>query len=410
MLPADARRIFLVQAIRAFVYGLGSVLIGVTLADLGLSGVEVGLVISALVAGTAMVSVLLARYGDRAGRLRCYSGLFVVMGIAGTVFALTNSVWLLILAALTGTLSTEVVESGPFTSLEQAMLPSASEGHDPTRLFGHYNTIATLAGSLGALAAVGTRFSNVEPQRFLLAYPPVALAAIVVAAGLSRTVDSKGPSSTRRRPSLEKSRGIVARMSALFALDSFGGGFVTQAFLAYWFTERWGSSPATLGIMFFAIGLLQAASFQLAVRLAGRIGLLNTMVFTHLPSNLLLALIPFAPSQRAAIALVFGRFALSQMDVPTRQAYVVAVVDPEERTAAASYTNTARYVVRPVGPLVSGPILAVSLSAPFVIAGVLKSAYDAGLYALFRNVRLSGNRVRALDLEVPDPADPAPDQ
>ena len=384
----DAGRIFLVQGLRAFVYGLGSVLIGVTLADLGLSGVEVGLVIAALVAGTALVSVLLARYGDRVGRIRCYIGLLAVMGVAGAIFGLTESVWLLVLAALTGTLSTEVVESGPFTSLEQAMLPSAAEGHDATRLFGHYNTVATLAGSLGALAAVATRLVDVEPQRFLLAYPFAALAAIVVAAGLSGAIDVRGTRARARpRPPLQRSRGIVARMSALFALDSFGGGFVTQAFLAYWFTERWGTSPATLGVVFFAIGLLQAVSFQLATRLAGRIGLLNTMVFTHLPSNLLLALIPFAPSQRIAIALVFGRFALSQMDVPTRQAYVVAVVDPEERTAAASYTNTARYVVRPVGPLLSGPILAVSLSAPFVIAGVLKSVYDVGLYALFRPVR-----------------------
>jgi len=400
----DAQRIFFVQALRAFVYGLGSVLIGVTLADLGFSGVQVGLVISALVAGSALVSILLARYGDRVGRVRCYVALLVVMALAGTVFALTDSVWPLVLAALTGTLSTEVVESGPFTSLEQAMLPSAAERHDPTRLFGHYNTIATLAGSLGALAAIGTRLVDVEPQRFLLAYPLAAGAAIVVAVGLSPAVDSRGAVTTPqpKRP-LQKSRGIVARLSALFALDSFGGGFVTQAFLAYWFTERWDTSAATLGVVFFAIGLLQAASFQIAVRLAQRIGLLNTMVFTHLPSNLLLALIPFAPSERAAIALVFGRFALSQMDVPTRQAYVVAVVDPEERTAAASYTNTARYIVRPVAPLVSGPILAVSLSAPFVIAGALKSAYDAGLYVLFRHVRLPGCGERRSELKAPAP-------
>ncbi len=386
-LGGDASRILLVQALRAFVYGLGSVLIGVTLADLGLSGVEVGLVISALVAGTAFVSILLARFGDRVGRLRCYTALLAVMAVAGTVFALTDSVWLLVLAALTGTVSTEVVESGPFTSLEQAMLPSAREGHGHAQLFGHYNTIATVSGSLGALAAIGTRLVDVEPQRFLLAYPVAAAAAIAVAAGLSAAVDSRAMEPARQRRPLDKSRGVVARLSALFALDSFGGGFVTQAFLAYWFTERWGTSAATLGVVFFAIGFLQAASFQIAVRLAGRIGLLNTMVFTHLPSNLLLALIPFAPSQATAIALVFGRFALSQMDVPTRQAYVVAVVEPDERTAAAAYTNTARYAVRPLAPLVSGPILAVSLGAPFVIAGALKSVYDAGLYALFRHVR-----------------------
>ena len=383
----NAQRIFLIQALRAFVYGLGSVLIGVTLADLGLPGVEVGLVIAALVAGTAVVSILLARFGDRIGRLRCYTALFAVMAVAGTVFALTDSVWLLVLAALTGTVSTEVVESGPFTSLEQAMLPSTADGLAHVRLFGHYNTTATVAGSLGALAAIATRLIEVEPQRFLLAYPVAAAAAIIVAASLSAAVDSRVVDAAPRMRPLDKSRGVVARLSALFALDSFGGGFVTQAFLAYWFTEKWGTSAATLGVVFFAIGFLQAASFQIAVRLAGRIGLLNTMVFTHLPSNLLLALIPLAPSQASAIALVFGRFALSQMDVPTRQAYVVAVVEPDERTAAAAYTNTARYAVRPLAPLMSGPILTISLGAPFVIAGALKSVYDVGLYALFRHVR-----------------------
>jgi MFS family permease len=372
------------------VYGLGSVLIGVTLADLGLSGVQVGLVLGALVAGTALVSVVLARSGDRIGRRRWYLALLATMGLAGTVFALTGSVWLMVLAALTGTVSTEVVESGPFTSLEQAMLPSAAGGHDPTRLFGTYNTIATLAGSLGALGALATRLVDVEPQRFLLAYPVAAVAAIAVARGLGAAVEARPAASPEPRRPLERSRGIVFRLSGLFALDAFGGGFVTQAFLAYWFTERWGTSPATLGLVFFAIGFLQAGSFQLAVRLAGRIGLLNTMVFTHLPSNLLLALIPFAPTEGLAIALVFGRFALSQMDVPTRQAYVVAVVDPDERTAAAAYTNTARYVGRPLGPLLSGPIIAVSLGAPFVIAGVIKSVYDLGLYATFRRVRLGG--------------------
>ena len=212
-LGADARRILLVQALRAFVYGLGSVLIGVTLADLGLSGVQVGLVLGALVAGTALVSILLARLGDRVGRRRWYLGLLVVMALAGAVFALTDSVWLLVLAALTGTVSTEVVESGPFTSLEQAMLPDAVGDRDPTRLFGTYNTIATLAGSLGALAALATRLIDVEPQRMLLAYPVAAAAAIVVAARLSTTVEARATEPAQPRRPLERSRGVVARLS-----------------------------------------------------------------------------------------------------------------------------------------------------------------------------------------------------
>jgi predicted MFS family arabinose efflux permease len=303
------------------------------------------------------------------------------MGFAGAAFALTDSTWLLVLAALTGTVSTEVVESGPFTSLEQAMLPSAARERDPTRLFGTYNTVATLAGSLGALAAGATVLLDVEPQRLLLVYTVIGVSGAVLTLGLSDAVE------TSARPGgapLGRSRRTVRRLAGLFALDSFGGGFVTQAFIAYWFTETYGTSPEVLGAAFFVVGILQAASFQIAVRLAGRIGLLNTMVFTHLPSNVFLALIPLAPTEEIAFALLFARFALSQMDVPTRQAYVVGVVDPAERTAAAAYTNTARYLTRPLGPLVAAPIMQVSLGAPFAIAGAVKSVYDLALFRLFR--------------------------
>jgi MFS family permease len=337
-------------------------------------------VLGALLAGVALASIAIARTGDRIGRRRWYVGLLLTMGVAGTVFALTGSTWLLVLAALTGTVSTEVVESGPFTSLEQAMLPSAAGGRDPTALFGTYNTVATLAGSLGALAAGTTAIVDVEPQQLLLAYAVVAVFGAALALGLSDAVEA----AERVRTPLSRSRGVVRRLSGLFALDSFGGGFVTQAFIAYWFTETFGTSPEVLGAGFFAVGLLQALSFQAAVRLAARIGLLRTMVFTHLPSNALLALIPFAPDETSAFALLFARYALSQMDVPTRQAYVVGVVDSGERTAATAYTNTARYVTRPLGPLAAAPILQVSLGAPFVIAGALKSAYDLSLYAAFR--------------------------
>jgi predicted MFS family arabinose efflux permease len=376
----DARRILAVQALRAFAYGLGSVLIGVTLARRGLSGWEVGLVLAAMLAGIALTSLAIARTGDRIGRRRWYAALLLVMAAAGAAFALGDSTWLLVLAAITGTLSTEVVESGPFTSLEQAMLPSTSSG-DPTRVFGAYNTVATLAGSLGALAAAATAVVDVEPQRLLLAYVPAGVCGAALSRGLSPAVDAAVEVGA---PPLVRSRATVRRLAALFALDSFGGGFVTQAYIAFWFTASYGTSPEALGVAFFAVGLLQAGSFQVAVRLAPRVGLVNTMVFTHLPSNVLLALIPLAPDATTAFALLFARFALSQMDVPTRQAYVVGIVDPAERTAASAYTNTARYVVRPLGPIASAPLLQVSLGAPFVVAGVLKSAYDLALYAAFR--------------------------
>lgn len=356
-------------------------LIGVTLAQRDLSGAEVGVVLAALLAGAAVVSVLLARYGDRIGRRRAYRILLAAMAIAGTVFALTGWLPALLLAALTGTVSTDVVESGPFTSLEQAML-SHTEG-DQTRLFATYNTVATLAGSVGALLAlVGSS------AHWLLAYPVCAAAALVATAWLSAHVELGGELEAEPTPPLHRSRPIVVRLSALFALDSFGGGFVPQTFIAYLFVRKYDASPHTLAIVFFAIGLLQAISFQGAVQLARRIGLLRTMVFTHLPSNLLLIAVAFAPNLTTAIALLLARFLLSQADVPTRQAYVMAVVDPTERVAASAYTNTARYVTRPIAPLLAGTTLRAGLGAPFVVAGALKSVYDLGLYALFRNVRL----------------------
>jgi MFS family permease len=377
------------QGTRAVAYGLGSVLIGVTLAERGYSDAGIGAILAALLAGNALVSMLLARHGDRLGRRRCYRFLFVAMAVAGTIFALTGWLPALIAAALTGTLSTDVVESGPFTSLEQAMLPHAAEGQDPTPLFGTYNTVATLAGSAGALLAlVGS-----SPQ-WLLCYPLAAAAGLFATRHLSPAVEVGHELTPEPRPPLHRSRGIVARLSALFALDSLGGGFVPQTFIAYLFTRKYGASPETLAVLFFAIGLLQAFSFQAAVRIAGRFGLLRTMVFTHLPSNVLLAAVAFAPNLTTAIVLLLGRFTLSQMDVPTRQAYVVAVVDPSERTAAAAYTNTARTLTRPVGPLLAGATLRIGLGAPFLFAGVFKSIYDVALWALFRDVPVKSHDAR----------------
>ena len=217
-------------------------------------------------------------------------------------------------------------------------------------------------------------------------------AGLVAPARLSQAVERGEELEAEPLPRLHRSRGIVMRLSALFALDSFGGGFVPQTFIAYLFVRKYGASPHTLAIVFFAIGILQAISFQAAVRLAGRIGLLRTMVFTHLPSNLLLAAVAIAPNLASAIALLLARFLLSQADVPTRQAYVMAVVEPSERTAAAAYTNTARYLTRPIAPLLAGATLRGALGAPFLIAGALKSVYDLCLYALFRNVDVATER------------------
>jgi predicted MFS family arabinose efflux permease len=393
----DLRTIFAIQALRALLYGFGSVLIGASLANAGYSDAKVGLVFTAMLAGFAVTSVAVGTRGDRIGRRRLYAGLFLVMAVAGTVFALTGSLLLLVLAALTGTISVEANESGPITSLEQAMIPQAVPTPlERNRAFARYNAVAYLAGSLGALAAGGPdffrRFFPAVPasQRFLLSYAAIGLACAFLASRLSSRMESGEELTPERKFPLVRHKRRVAGLAGLFAVDSFGGGFVVNSFIVFWFQRKFGASTETMGLVFFGAGLLQSGSSIAAGWLANRIGLLNTMVFTHLPSNVLLILIPFMPNLTLAIVMLLARFAISQMDVPARQAYVVSVVDPSERTAAASYTNTARYVVRPAGPALGGYLMqTVSRSAPFVVAGALKILYDVLILSTFRRVRES---------------------
>lgn len=389
---SDVRRIFAVQAIRAFLYGFGSILIGASLANGGLSEVEVGAVFTAILLGMAISSLAVGRWGERAGRRRTYLGLLVLMGASGAVFALTGSVVLLVIAALTGTMSTDPNESGPITSVEQAMLAS-TPSLERARVYGRYNAVAYLAGAVGALSAGGpAAIRNVlaglpADQRWLLLIPAGALLCLVIARGLSERVEVTGVVASAR--GLRRSRGVVRRLAALFSLDAFAGGFIVQAFMVFWFGRQFGADANLMGLVFFGVGLLQAGSSVAAGWLGQRIGLLNTMVFTHLPSNVLLALIPLAPALPVAVALLFARSALSQMDVPARQAYVAALVDPEERTAAAGYTNAARHLARPAGPALASVSMGMVAGLPFVVAGGLKIVYDLALYATYRRVRLA---------------------
>ena len=405
----DLRRILWIQALRAFLYGFGTVLLGSIFATADFSDAKAGFVFTSMLAGMALASIAVARWGDLLGRRRLYAVLLLGMGAAGSVFATTLWMPALVLVALTGTLSTDPNESGPITSIEQAML-GESDPATRTRVFGRYNAIAYLTGALGSLAAGGPAafrhvFTGLPANRsFLLAFPIVGAACALIAMRLSPAVE---PDVRRERgfPGLPRSRRTVGRLSALFALDSFGGGFVVQTFIVFWFGRKFGASIETMSLAFFAAGLLQAASSIAAGRLAGRIGLLNTMVFTHLPSNAMLILVPFAPSLAWGIALLLTRYALSQMDVPTRQAYVVSVVDPEERTAAAAYTNTARYAARPFGPAIGGLLMQhVALAGPWVAAGGVKIVYDAVLYAMFRRSPVPSERGSSSR----GPSEPAP--
>jgi predicted MFS family arabinose efflux permease len=387
----DLRSILAVQTLRAFAYGFASVILGTALADSGLSDARVGLVFTAMLAGNAVVSIGVGLVGDRIGRRRLYAFLLGLMGFAGSVYAFTDAFPVLVVVALTGTLSTDPNESGPITSIEQAMMGS-SPAHVRARVFGRYNAVAYLGGAAGALAAGGpallrrTLPSIPADQRWLLLFALVALASVAISMRLSLAVESVARSAGRP---LEHSRSTVARLAALFGLDAFAGGFVVSTFIAFWFSRRFGTSAETIGAVLFGVGILQAASSVVSGRLAGRIGLLNTMVFTHLPSNVMLALIPVMPSLGPAVAMLLLRSTLSQMDVPARQAYVVSMVDPSERTAAAAYTNTARYLVRPFGAAGAGLVMQrVAIGAPFLIAGALKVVYDLALYATFRKVPL----------------------
>jgi MFS family permease len=396
----DLRLILGVQGLRAFLYGFGSVTIGAVLAAQGLTAGKVGLVFTAMLAGMALTSLGVAVWGDQFGRRRVYAALLLLMGAAGAVFGLTVWIPALIAASITGTISTDPNESGPITSMEQAMIgeaPATARVH----VFGRYNAIAYLAGAFGALAAGGpAAFRHLYPalpadQRLLLVFPVIAIVCAILAAQLSSAVEGGHGEPARAarlrgtKPPRLKSGGTIRRLAALFALDSFGGGFIVQTFLVFWFQRKFGASVEVLGLIFFAAGLLQAASSVAAARLGARFGLLNTMVFTHLPSNVLLVAVPFMPTLGSAVALLLLRFALSQMDVPTRQAYLAAVVEPQERTPAAAYTNTARYASRPFGPTVGGVLMQhVAFAAPFVAAGSLKIVYDVALYGLFRKFPL----------------------
>jgi MFS family permease len=389
-LAADLRRILGVQAVRAFLYGFGAVILGTALAAAGASDLAVGVLGAAILAGMAISALTVGLVGDRFGRRRTYLALLTLMGVVGGAYALTEKIWILVALALVGVLSTDANENGPLTTLEQAMIGQAP-ADTRLRVFGRYNAVAFLAGAVGALAAGGPAFlhrwwSGAPGGRvWFLLFPIGAAVCVWLAWGLSPALELEAAAT--RQP-LQRSRATVTKLSALFAVDAFAGGFVITVFIVFWFATRFGASAELMSAVMFAAGLLQAGSSVIAPRIAARVGLLPTMVFTHLPSNILLMLVPLAPTLPAAIAVLLARFALSQMDVPTRQAYIAAMVDPGERTAAAAATNSARYAARPFGPLIGSIVMRVAVGAPWVAAGGLKAIYDLVLWRVFSNVPL----------------------
>lgn len=386
---SDPTKIYVAQGLRAAAYGFATVVLATSLPDRGLTRWQIGVVLGAMLAGIAIASVAVGRFADRIGRRHSYALLFGLLALAGVVFSLTANVWLLVLAALTGSLSAEVIESGPFTSLEQAMLAAEVVSRTRTRNFGRYNAVAAASGSLGALGAGAVQWLSGSPaggpsSLVLLVFVPIGIGGALVAGSLSERVEPQGERSTRGR--LDRSRPVVRRLAGLFALDSFAGGLTVSVFVGYWLHTRFHASTGTIGALFFFLGAFQTFSFLAATALAKRFGLLRTMVFSHLPSNLLVIAVAFSPNLAVAIGLLVARASLSQMDVPTRQAYVMNLVEPDERVPTAAYTNTARYLTRPFGPLVASALAESALGLPFVVAGSLKVVYDLSLWGWFRRV------------------------
>ena len=402
-LSGDVYRLFAARGVRMFAYGLLSVVLALYLESIGLTPVAIGALLTLTLLGDIGISLWLTTSADRWGRRRTLLVGSALVLLASVVFLATDQFVLLLIAATLGVISPSGHEVGPFLAVEHAALSSTVEGRRRTTLFAWHNLTGAGATALGALtggvvsgALQAAGWEAAASYRILLAvYGASGLALILLFAGLTPVIEAppakpEAANSPRRRGlGLHESRGIVLRLSALFALDSFGGGFVIQSLLALWFHLRFGADPVTLGAIFFAANLLAAVSALAAGWLANRIGLINTMVFTHLPSNVLLLLVPLMPTLPLAIAVLLARFCISQMDVPTRQSYTVAVVAPDERSAAAGVTGVARSVGAALPPLFAASFLGVeSLRAlPFFLAGGLKIVYDLLLYRNFRRLR-----------------------
>jgi MFS family permease len=396
-LGRDGWLLFATRFARLFAYGSLSVVLVFYLVGVGLSETQTGLLLTLTLAGDTLVSLLLSTRADRAGRRRTLVAGALLMAAAGAVFAGSVNAVVLIVAGTIGVISPSGNEVGPFLPIEQAALSHVVRGADRTEVFAWYALIGSLATALGALAAGA--ITRVLEQRDVAAVPRYraivilyALLGVALALLFARlspaaeaTPRDRAASAVPDWSGLGGSKRVVAKLSALFALDSFGGGFVVQSFAAYWFHLRYGIDPGSLGWIFFWANIFAGLSALLASRLAARFGLINIMVATHLPSNVLLILVPLMPTLPLSIAVLLLRFSISQMDVPTRQSYTMAVVRPEERSAAAGITGVARTIGASLSPLLVGVLFSRPslINVPFFLAGGLKIAYDLLLYREF---------------------------
>ncbi len=400
----DLRLLFLTRSLRLFAYGLLSVILVLYLAAAGLSERKIGLLLTLTLAGDAAISLWITTQADRLGRRRMLLVGAGLMIFAGLLFASTRAFLPLLIAATIGVISPSGNEVGPFLAIEQAALAEELPSRRRTAVFAWYNLAGSAATAFGALAG-GVVVQQLQARGLtahgsyrvvVVAYAVAGAAMLALFAALSRSVEPPAaPAATR--PSwlhaglgLGPSRGRVLQLAGLFSIDAFAGGFVVQAFVAWWFHVRFGVEPAGLGAIFFGANILAGLSALTATWIASRIGLLETMVITHIPSNVLLILVPLMPTLPLAVVLLLARFSISQMDVPTRQAYTMALVSPAERSAAAGVTGIARTVGASLSPIAAGPLYATATlaSVPFLLSGGLKILYDLLVWRVFRKVRL----------------------
>ena len=399
-LGSDGRLLFLSRAARMFAYGFLSVVLVLYLAGLGFSAGRIGWLLTLTLLGDTLISLWMTLRADRFGRKRMLLLGAALMVVAGIPFALSGDFTVLVLAATFGVISPSGNEVGPFLAIEQAALAQVLPPERRTSVFAWYNLTGSFATALGALAggwtAQGLQSWGLAPgasyRVLILAYAVMGGGLALLFARLSRAVEAAPSAGGLGRLGLHASKGVVLRLSALFSLDAFAGGFVIQSVIAYWFHLRFGVAPGVLGSIFFGANLLAGLSALYAARLARRIGLIRTMVYTHIPSNVLLILVPLMPNLPLAIGVLLLRFSISQMDVPTRQAYTMQVVAPDERSAAAGITGIARTTGAALAPVLAGPLLALPAlaGAPFLIAGSLKILYDLLLYRSFQATEAGG--------------------
>jgi MFS family permease len=394
----DITLLFSTRIIRLFCYGFLSVVLALYLAEAGLTEGQIGLLFTLTLVGDAVITLWLTTSADRLGRKRTLILGALLMAGAGVAFVLTRNFILLIMAAVIGVISPSGNEIGPFLSVEQAGLTQLISSKSRTHFFAWYNLVGSFATATGALSGgwlaqvlQNNEWTALASYRVvLMGYALGGFLLLLLFLNLTKSVEVEATQDeTKRLLGLHRSRAVVFKLSSLFAMDAFAGALLVQSLIAYWFHVRFGVESGMLGSIFFGANILAGISALLAIRLANKFGLINTMVFTHIPSNILLILVPLMPTLPLAIGVLLLRFSISQMDVPTRQSYTMAVVAPDERSAAAGVTAIARSVGASVSPALTGLLFSIPMlfNAPFFLAGGLKIIYDLLLFREFRSVK-----------------------